>query len=167
MNTKKCACLCLVLVFTLLNLLSCSRNNIKAVTVDEVEYRTYYLYSFKDADITDDYSILADWGTPTKTGYVYSNEKLKPGDNIRVWNNLLFKVAGNTISSDMFGTVAIVDKIIEVYSIKIDNNKETYIITYFDINYNKTVSNKADLEEPVKSKIEVTKERATIEYYVD
>jgi hypothetical protein len=84
-----------------------------------------------------------------------------------VWNNIFFYGIDNYASSTMVGTDAIVDKIIEVYPIKVDSGKETYTITYFDIKFAKTVSDKTDLKEPSRSKIEVTKERVTIEYYAD
>ena len=167
MSIKKNLSLFLVLVLVSFALLSCSQNNIKAIKVDEKNYYTYYLYSFKDAIITDNYTMLETSNPPTKTGYIYSTEKLKPGDSIKVWNNILFNGIDNYVSSTMFGTDAIVDKIIEVYPIKVDSGKETYTITYFDIKSAKTVSDKTDLKEPSRSKIEVTKERVTIEYYAD
>ena len=147
--------------------MSCGKNDIKSIKVDETSYNTYYLYSFKDAIITDNYTFLVASNPPTETGFIYSAEKLKPGDSIKVWNNILFDPSDNYVSSSMVGTNAVVDKIIEVYPIKVNNEKETYIITYFDIKSTKTVSDKSDLNEPTKNKIEVAKERVTIEYYAD
>ena len=167
MSIKKNLCLFLVFVLNSFALLSCSQNDIKSIMVDEKNYSTYYLYSFKDANITDNYTMLETANPPTETGYIYSTEKLNHGDSIKVWNNILFGGSDNYISSSMFGTDAIVDKVIEVYPIKVDIGKETYTITYFDVKSAKTVSDKSDITEPSKNKIEVTKERVTIEYYTD
>ena len=172
MNVKKFVCLCLVLFIALFSLLSCSRNNIKAITVDDKYYYTYYLYSFKDAKINNyqennDYFITSTSNPPTKTGYVYSSEKLESGDSIKVWNNLLFSAEDDYVSSSMLGTDAVVDEVIDVYYIEVTSNKETYTITYFDLQSKSTVSNKSELREPSKNKIKVTKERVTIEYYTD
>ena len=163
MSIKKSISFFFVLVFFSCVLLSCSQKGIKSITVDNKIYNTYYLYSFKDALISDDYSMIDAGNPPTETGYIYSTEKLNPGDSIKVWTNILFRKANEY----ELGTIAIVDSIIEVYPIKLDRGKESYTITYFDIKSAKTVSDKTDLKEPSRSKIEVTKERVTIEYYAD
>ncbi len=139
--------------------------------VDDVEYKTIYLYSFRDADTngefdckTRNHNILHD-----SYGYTYSSQKSSPGDAIKVWHNCFFSKndsTSNTISysySD-FGATAIVEEIIDTYRIEVKETKDTYIITYFKTSNFDTATNKEDLDEIKKNTIEVTKNRATIKY---
>ena len=149
---------------------SCSAGNeIKSVVVDDVEYSTIYLYSFKNAQIDNYVKTLQTEVAPTESGFVYSSEKLSSGDAVKVWTGYYFtdkfsNSSGNfaVIGSD-FGTIAVVDKVIEIYRIEIKSTDSTYRITYFTYPI-KTVSEEKDIGEIEKHKIEVTKERVTIKY---
>ena len=146
---------------------SCSVNgNIASIKIDDVEYKNVYLYSFKDAQINEFSSTIANI-IPTESGYIYSTEKLSPGDSIKVWEYAYF--GDNDLpfmtSSDM-GTTAVVDKIIEVYPIQIKKVGSNYKITYYEWSTSifNTVSNKQDLREITEQKIEIDKQRVIIKY---
>lgn len=168
--------LAITVSITLVLLCSCSynhfkvtRNNIESIMVDDVEYKTIYLYSFRDANTngefackTRNHNILHD-----SYGYTYSSQKSSPGDAIKVWHNCFFSKNNSnsiTYSSSDFGATAIVEEIIDTYRIEVKETKDTYIITYFKTSGFDTATNKEDLDELKKNTIEVTKNRATIKY---
>ena len=71
---------------------SCIENTkIKSVTADNVKYETVYLYSFENAEINEISPFMINYTKPKPNGYIYSCNKLSPGDTIKVWNNILFK----------------------------------------------------------------------------
>ncbi|MBE6634096.1 MAG: hypothetical protein E7620_07135 [Ruminococcaceae bacterium] len=162
----------LSLFMILLVVCSCgSSKQIKCIKVDGVEYRPVYLYSFKDAKIDGEYSILSIGEEPTESGYVYSTEKLEKGDTVRVWENLYFKGSDNSYTTGNAGTTAIVDKVLKTNYVKAESKNDTYILTYYNLSSrtsNKTATNRSDLEEQLEEiKAEVTKERVTIFYRTD
>lgn len=143
---------------------SCAINgNIASIKIDDAEYKNIYLYSFKDAQINDFSSTIANI-VPTESGYIYSTEKLLPGDSIKVWEHAFF--GDNDLSyvtSSNIGTTAVVDEIIEVYPIQIKKAGSNYRITYYQVVFN-TVSEKQDLGEVIENKIEIDKSRVIIKY---
>ena len=143
---------------------ACSaKSEIKSVVIDDVEYKTIYLYSFKDAQIDKYVKTLQTEVEPTESGFVYSSEKLSPGDTVKVWNNYRFTDDISDWDLSLFGTIAVVDKVMETYCIAIKSTDSTYRITYYTYS-GETVSEKKNIEEIEKHKIEVTKERVTIKY---
>lgn len=170
---KKLISILLSLFILVLSLCSCGTNRIhkkiKSITVDTYKYETIYLYSFKNAKL-DLGNIVKDFSpetAPTQTGYVLSTSKLDSGDEVKVWTQHYF---GEDYYHSSQGTTAVVDKLVETYSIKIDNKNETYLISLFNVNEPRqwnthTVSEKTELE-VVFRQIEVTKDRVTIEYDV-
>ena len=159
--------LSIVLAITTL-LCSCSviRNTdtISSVIIDDKEYKTIYLYSFKDAKIDNykDSSSNTNDTKPTATGFVYSTQKLLPGSKISVWENCYF-YENEYYSND--GTIAIVDEKIETYHIKVQHKDDTYIIEYYGAPwmYTNTASKREDLDLNAQ-KIEIVKERVIIKY---
>ena len=142
----------LILIFTIL-FCSCSTDKISSVSVDDKVYRTIYLYSFKDAQIDKEYD--SDINTNIKlttNGFVYSTQKLLPGEKITVWN-WYFEYC-----------IATVDEVIEVYRIEIKSTSDTYKITYYSLPVKETVSEKRDIQALKMQKIEVVKERVIITY---
>ena len=131
---------------------------------------TIYLYAFKDAEIDSKYESTTSEEVPSKTGYIYSKEELKVGDTITVWGDFKFGEKSSSWSDDRKnGTTAIVDKIVEVYKVNVKSNKDTYIITYYStdetLSYT-SVSNRENLVELQKNKIEVIKEKVVIKHFV-
>ena len=89
----KILCFAVILSMLLVSLCSCGANlgQIVEVCVDNITtYPTIYLYSFKDAQIDDLYTINIP-RMPTATGYIYSKKELKEGDTVNVWSNIRFK----------------------------------------------------------------------------
>ena len=147
---------------------SCLGNDVKSVKVDGLTYKTIYLCSFKNAKITENYSTLSnDKEKPTKNGFAYVTEEVTPGDVIRVWKGYYFKDDNSSsfLTSGDNGVDATVDKIIKTYKVKVSSNLNSYTISYYEVNTYNSVSKRETLEEPTEHKIEVTKERVTIEYY--
>lgn len=168
---KKLISILLSLFILVLSLCSCGTNRIhkkiKSITVDTLKYETIYLYSFKNAKLDNVVKDLSPETAPTQTGYILSTSKLDSGDEVKVWTRHYF---GENYYNSSKGTTAVVDKLVETYSIKINNNDETYLISLFNVNEpwqwnTHTVSEKTELE-VVFRQIEVTKERVTIEYDV-
>ncbi len=163
--------ICLSLIFSIV-LSSCSTEKVESVTIDNVEYKTLYLYSFKDAEISGYSGLMPVY--PTVDGYVYSTEKLSPGDIIRVWSTFLFyekplstaDIITDIITEDRFGTNAVVDKLLETYRVKVEPNGDTYLITCYTVeDYScSTAHNREDLSAIEKQKIEIVKDRAVIKY---
>lgn len=149
-------------------LCSCSSNEaVKSIQINDAKYETIYLYSFKNAQIDGQYEeVVTNMGTqPTANGYVYSTEKLSPGDMITVWDHIKF---ANHASASRFGlgTTATVDEVIDVYRIEVETKKDTYKITYYDLvnSIHMTASERQDLCEIKTQKIEIVKEHVTIQY---
>ena len=134
--------------------------------IDTQKHNTVYLYSFKDAQIADEYRTIWD-DTPTQSGYVYSTKKLNSGESIQVWTHMHW---GSVQTSNELGVgvSAVVDELIETYSIDVDAKTDTYRIAYFEFSMVKTTFSDRELvQELKKSEVEVVKERVSIEYYVD
>lgn len=149
-------------------LLSCDGNEkIKSVEVDDTEYSTFYLYRFEEAEVGLKYSYLNDSvQKPTSSGYIYSSQNLSSGDTIKVWGNIIFYDEYETVdyyNTSSIGTNAIVKEKLDTYNITIEEKSDTYVITYYT-HKNSTFSQKEDIIEVEKHKIEVVKERVTIEY---
>jgi hypothetical protein len=153
-----------VVIIVSIFFVSCHNNDkIESIEVDNEEYKTIYLYSFKDAEIDNEFMYIENCDvSPSSCGYVYSSEVLSVGDTINVWTNCFF----NSGDSSTIGTYAVVEEIVDTYNVKIEEKKDTYIITYYIIeNYDrKTVSEKQELSKIEENKIEVFKERVTIKY---
>ena len=160
---KKIFLLSLLLTVTIL-LNSCSTDVIESIKVDEITYRTVYLYSFKDAQIEGVQPNYLPMDPPTANGYVYSCEKLSPGDTIRVWTNFRFGDVGNSLTYSDLGTNAIVVELIETYSIKLERKSDTYKITYYPSTGLGTFHEGKEITELTKHTFEVVKERVTIYY---
>ena len=169
---KKYVCLtCVVLIISILFCACFDGDKISSIIIDDIEYKTIYLYSFRDAQLdklnNEHKNLRQPEITPSVYGFVYSDEKLSPGDSIRVWDTFLFSDSSSaTIGSLDFGTTAVVDKLIEVHTVKVESKKDTYKITCYqfgDEDY-KTATKKEDLTELEVQKIEVVKERVTIKY---
>ena len=167
---KKIGLLVSIVLIIAIFFCSCSANSeIKSVVIDDVEYKTIYLYSFKNAQIDKYVKTLQTEVEPTESGFVYSSGKLSPGDTVKVWSNSFFNEdisnsSGNFAVTDSdFGTIAVVDKVMETYCVEIKSTNSTYRITYYTYS-GETVSEKKNIEEIEKHNIEVTKERVTIKY---
>ena len=166
----------IIILFTTLLLLlsSCTNfgNDISSVGIDGVSktYTTVYLYSFKNAAIDENYESTTSDETPTSEGYIYSTEKLKSGDKIRVWKDFKFGVSSSQWLGDRTsGTYAVVDRIVKTYRVSVEEKEDTYIITYYTVygnDGNDCASKKKNLKELTKHKIEVAKDRVIIEYDV-
>ena len=156
----------LILALSIL-LCSCTTQKAKSVIIDDKEYRTIYLYSFKDAEIDGGYiNYLHKDAEPTDSGYAYSYRELFPGDSIRVWINFYFGVDDSETSliSD-WGTNAIVDAHIKTYQIEVKKNRSTYNIKYYTIkNEYDTATEIEDLSPIEVEEIEIVHERVVVKY---
>ena len=150
-----------------------SIGNVQSVTVDDTEYKTIYLYSFKDANITKKYNALnSSDSTPTSCGFIYSTEKLSVGDSITVWETYIFSKTNtnnnsyNDSSNSSVGTKAIIDKVVAIYRINVDATFDTYKITYykFPSSFDLCVSNEDQICSLSEQNIEVVKDRVLIKY---
>ena len=148
--------------------LSCATDNkIKSVFIDDTEYKTIYLYSFKDAQIINASRIYANANIePTESGFIYSTSKKAPGDSIKVWRYVL---ASSSTSQTFFtdadlGVNAVVDEVIEVYRVKVERKKDTYKITYYEEPSFNTFSGENDNYQIKAHTVEVVKERVMINY---
>ena len=163
---KKLISILLIIASMLSILCSCSiltRDNISSVRVEGGGYyQTVYLYSFKEDQKTDYEKFVshASGSTVITSGYIYSTEKLKAGD--KIYTGKYF----NSQSFDYGYTYAIVDKVVKTYRVKVQDNGDTYIITYYTANSYSAVTSKKDLTEVDKHKIEIVKEKVLIEYDV-
>ena len=163
---KKSIALALVILLVALTLSSCSFSNVESVKIDDINYRTIYLYSFKNAMVDDFYSTESTSKVPTQTGYVYSYEKLSSGDSIKVWNQYYFyDRTDNYGYYGSSGTFATVDRLVYTYRVEVSETNDTFMITHYNsIPYNDTASSKNELPELTKEKIKVVKERVVITY---
>lgn len=149
----------------MLNLTSCeSYENVVEVECDGTAFKTIYLYYFENADITGYYG---DSIAPTKSGYVYSNQKLSVGDRIKVWKEYDFSKSTSTVS----GTTAVVKKLVETYGITVSSSFDRFDITCYTLNGSNAIiegrycdTEKSELEEPKKQKINVPEESTYILY---
>lgn len=160
---KKILFLSLLLTISIF-LNSCSTDVIKSIEVDNTIYRNVYLYSFKDAQIDDVRPNYLPIDPPTTNGYVYSYEKLSPGDTVRVWTNFTFGDIGTSVSYSNFGTDAIVVELIETYSLKLERKSDTYKITYYPASEYYTIHEGKEITKLTKHTFEVVKEKVTINY---
>ena len=141
MKLKKHLSLLLVVVILALALTSCSAMNGNAKTVsveDSATYRAVYLYSFRSADITDDYTAISgltdeqknSLDNPSEYGYKFSTTKYEIGDEIKVWNEYSFKTDRYSSTT---GAEAIVDEIVATYYVKVSGIGNRYTISGYSI----------------------------------
>lgn len=169
---KKAVSLAILTVMLLSIFCSCGQvsGKISYVRVgDLLSYKTLYLYKFKDAEIDSIYESTTSTETPTSSGYVYSTEKLEVGDEIKVWSDFKFGEKGTGFTDTRkSGTMATVEKIVETFRVKVSANGDTYIITYYEVQHSSTsgssVSDKDNIKNVEKHKIQVTKDRVIIVY---
>ena len=162
---KRLLAVLLITIMAMLNLTSCeSYENVVEVECDGTAFKTIYLYYFEDADITGYYG---DSIAPTKSGYVYSNQKLSVGDRIKVWKEYVF---GKGISQ-VSGTTAVVKELVETYGITVSSSSDRFDITCYTLNESNIITEgrycdteKSELEEPKKQKINVPQETTYILY---
>lgn len=169
---KICTAIAVFLSVSLL-LCSCDSDDVSSVRIADSAsiYETIYLYSFKDAQIDEHFESTTSTEIPSSTGYVYSTEKLEVGDTIKVWQDFKFGESPTSSWTDdrTRGTDAIVDKIVDTFKIHIEEKSGTFVITYYSIEgafyfSGTTVTNRDNLKEVEKHKIEISKERVIIEY---
>ena len=145
---------------------SCGGKDIKSVTIDDKIYYSGCLGSFKDADISAECVAM---GTstqiPTEEGFAYVEHR--DGDSVRVWRDFFFKTTNKlNLTSEDLGTNATLDKVIKDYSIKVEEKKDTYIITYYTFSTETFFEKSEALDNPPeKQVIEVVKERVSISYF--
>lgn len=169
----------IIVASLILTLVSCgsSSSNVSCVYIEgssllstSICY-TIYLYSFKNAEINAKYESTSSTEKPSSSGYIYSTEKLNVGDAIKVWNEFKFGEKTSSWTDDrQYGVNAIVDKIVAAYKITVKATSDTYIITYYSVEgsiSNTSVSKKENLKEIQMKKMEVSKDRAIIEYYTN
>lgn len=161
----------MLLVTVILSLLcSCQKEEEKIdnIKVDDSVHQTIYLYSFKDANMEglergfyENTKI-----SPTPFGYVFSTRKLSSGDSVQVWNGIGYHWETPSYSGQAYtvGTDAVVDKVIKTYRVSIEEKTDTYKVTYYEMPANKTFSTQEEIEDLTSQKIEVVKERVTIQY---
>lgn len=171
---KKTLSIILIIAALMSVLSSCSTvfREIKSVRVHNgsygMTYQTIYVYAFDDAQI-DNYSREPyAMDHPTRYGYVYSTEKLKVGDSIKVWQQFDFGAETTSLFNNT-GTYATVAEIVETYKVSARKKLNSYVITYYSlddytyISYT-TVTNKTYLAKIEKHVIEVSN-GVQIEYY--
>ena len=172
---KRTLCVLLTLCFSVLLFASCGNTKeIKTIVINGVEYNSLYIYSFEDAEIIDDYSILykTEVDKPDSNGYVCSSERLNIGDDIVVWEQFFFDYPcydnkNSLSSSDIKHCTAKVSGLENEYLIDLKEKGDRYTITCYRI-----IGNKCDTElERIESKslekivVDVPKDDVVIEYY--
>lgn len=171
---KKVVCFFCIIFFSVFIFSSCGpQKEIKSIVVDGVKYNSFYIYSFENANIIDDYKILykSNVDKPTQDGYVRSVERLNKGDDLVVWEQFYFAYqdddATSISSSDIIHCTAKVIKIEKEYTIELDEDGERYIITCYTASNNKSDTNLDRLESDSIEKIvlDVPKQDVVIEYY--
>ena len=136
---------------------------VASVTIDDKEYKTLYLYSFKGAKPGDKYTYDPPlYVRPSSNGYVYSYEKLSPDDTIKVWTNFLF-LRSDRIAFDS-GTNAVVVKMIRSYPVEIQESFDTYRIKCYRCPPYSSVPYEEDICKPEVHQFEVSKDRVTVKY---
>lgn len=171
---KKTISVILLISLLILMLSSCDiiSGDISSVRIDDslLSCHTVYLYAFKNAKINSNYESETSTETPTSSGFIYSREKLKVGDSIKVWQDFKFgKKTSSWPDNRQSGTEAVVAKIVDKYEVKVKNKGDTYIITYYTVDElisHTTVTNRENLAKIEKHKIEVVKDKVIIEYDV-
>ena len=170
---KKIVCFLCVVFCSVLFLSSCgTKKEIKSIVVDGVKYNSFYIYSFENANIIDDYKILykSNVDKPTQDGYVRSNEQLNQGEDVVVWEQFYFKYqddnATSISSSDIIHCTAKVIKLEKEYTIDLDEDGGRYIITCYSASNNKSDTDLDRLESNSIEKIvlDVPKQDVIIEY---
>ena len=171
---KKIVCFFCVIFFSVLIFSSCGpQKEIKSIVVDGVKYNSFYIYSFEDAGIIDDYIVIdkSDVDKPEKSGFVVSNELLNKGDTVVVWEQFYFNcqdVYQNIVTaSDIFKCTAKVLRLEREYSIELKENGDRYIITCYS---NSNIKSDTDLDRLESDSVEkivldVPKQDVVIEYY--
>ena len=170
---KRFISIILLFSFIMLGTSSCGmEDKIKYIEVDETKYYPVYMYSFRDAMISKNYTKFSETEDPTECGYVLSREKLEVGDEITVWTNIHFKDNENDwFSSDHLGVTAMVDKVVKVYSLKAERKSDVYVLTYYNrssMASTITSSDRSTLESELETiKAEVCAERVIVYYNAD
>ena len=169
---KASSFLTLIAVLALI-LTSCTGNKqISYIQLDKLGgYYTIYLYSFDNAVIDPTYESSSSDATPTAKGYVYSNDKLSPGDTIEVWKEFKFGEKESSWSDNRkSGADATVVELIKTYHVKAKTSGSMCRISYYSINdssymlYNVTATNKNDLPKLEQKEIEVSVDRIIIHF---
>ena len=166
----------LITIMAMLNLTSCeSYENVVQVKCDGTTFKTIYLYYFEDADITgyegtgheENYYYYYGSIAPTESGYVYSNQKLSVGDEIKVWEECDFSKGTSKVS----GTTAVVKELVETYGITVSSSSDRFDIVFYTVGDSNALINgkycateKSDLESIVENKVNVPQETTYIVY---
>ena len=160
---KKIIASVLVLVVAV-SFVLCLRDKVASVRIDSyTSYQTVYLYYFEDANVSN-YSIgSSDKPKPTSNGYIYSTTEYSKGDKITVWGDYNF--SGN----DYFGygtkgTTAYVKKVVKTYRVRTMAFFDRYRITYYTIPETSCASERRDLDDIEKNKINVPEDFVYITY---
>lgn len=143
---------------------SCSaEKTIEEICIGDKKYETIYLYSFEDANINDTYYFVDNSDIiPTTSGYAYFSQKLSSGDPVQVWTNCYFQSG----DSWAFGTKAVVEQLIDIYPIKVKEQQDCYVITYYEVEdvEHSVASDKQNLSKITKNEIKCAKELVIIRY---
>ena len=150
---------------------SCSNSEkISYVEFEDQKFETIYLYSFENAEITQDFQALTKTEEiPEASGYTYSTKKLSVGDTIRVWECFYFKSGqgeNEGFGINGAGVNATVSGLLKTYYVTVKEKNDTFMIVYYEVedSARKIVAEKSNISEITEQKIEVSKDRIIIKY---
>lgn len=163
--------LMMALVFIILCMHSgCNtKREIKSVTINETQYYPIYMYSFDEAEVSQEFQELFETPVeaPAEKGYVLSNESMAA--YVEVWEQFMFSNRdgeSTTVFASDLDKKATVVELEETYPITVKENKDTYLITYYTYSYSSDTQMNRLMENSLsKHTVEVVKENVMIEYY--
>ena len=136
----------------------CLKGKVASVRIDSyTSCQTVYLYYFEDANVSNYSRGSSDKPKPTSNGYIYSTTEYSKGDKITVWGDDYFGYGTN-------GTTAYVKKVVKTYRVRTMAFFDRYRITYYTIPETSCASERRDLDDIEKNKINVPEDSVYITY---
>ena len=165
---KRCFFICFLLVAIFIMSGCSNQKEIKSIIINGEKYQSIYLYSFKNADISDKYSVITETPVefPSHNGYVLT-EGIR-NNTVEVWEQYFFKrePEKSTFTTADLVTESEIEDLLEEFPISVKKNKYTYIITYYDFDYSTDTDRERLINESlVKNVIETSIDNIVIEYF--